>query len=128
MGRLRPVRAADVAGLRIAAVLVFSGLFAVGETVMAPTTSPLVNSLADDRVRGRANALGAMAYSIAFVASPAISTGMIAAGAAAVWIGLLCAGCFGTVLLGLRLGGQLGLRQDIVQGTGEPQAAEPALT
>jgi MFS family permease len=115
-------------GLRVAAVMVFSGLFAVGETFMAPTTSPLVNSLASDRVRGRANALATMSYSIAFVASPAICTGMIAAGAAAAWIGLLCAGCFGTVLLGLRLGRQLSRQQDIVVVADKPHAAEPALT
>ena len=114
-------------GLRIGAVLVFSGLFAVGETFMAPTTSPLVNSLASDRVRGRANALATMAYSIAFVASPAICTGMIAAGVAAVWIGLLCVGCIGTALLGVRIGRQLGRQQDVVDD-GQAQAAEPALT
>jgi MFS family permease len=115
-------------GLRVAAVMVFSGLFAVGETFMAPTTSPLVNSLANDRVRGRANALATMSYSIAFVASPAICTGMIAAGSAAVWIGLLCAGCFGTVVLGLRLGRQLSCQQDIVVVADKPHAGEPALT
>jgi MFS family permease len=113
------------AGLRIATVLAFSGLFALGETFMAPTTSPLVNSLAGDQVRGRANALASMAYSIAFVVSPAICTALIAAGLAGVWIGLLCAGCFGTVLLGLRLGRQLGQHQDVVEA---PLAAEPALT
>jgi hypothetical protein len=53
---------------------------------------------------------------------------MIAAGVAAVWIGLLCAGCFGTALLDVRIGRQLGRQQDIVQDTGQPQAAEPALT
>ena len=113
------------AGLRIATVLAFSGLFALGETFMAPTTSPLVNSLASDQVRGRANALASMAYSIAFVVSPAICTALIAAGLAGVWIGLLCAGCFGTVLLGLRLGRQLGQHQDVVEA---PLAVEPALT
>jgi len=55
----------------------------------------------------------------------AICTSMIAAGLAGAWIGLLCAGCFGTVLLGLRLGRQFGREQDIVQGAG-PLAAEPA--
>ena len=115
----------ESAGLRISAVLGFAGLFAVGETFMAPTISPLVNSLASDQVRGRANALATMAYSIAFVASPAICTAMIAAGLAGAWIGLLCAGCFGTVLLALRLGRQLGQHQDVVEA---PMAAEPALT
>ena len=84
-------------GWRIACVLVFSGMFALGETVMAPTVPPLVNSLASDRIRGRANALASLTYSVAFVASPAICTGLIAAGLSAVWIGLLCAGCLGTV-------------------------------
>ena len=45
------------AALRITCVLAFSALFAVGETVMVPTTVPLLNSLAADRIRGRANAL-----------------------------------------------------------------------
>ena len=114
------------AGLRIACVLAFSGLFGVGETFMAPTIGPLVNSLAGDRVRGRANALASMAYSIAFVASPAICTGMIAAGLAAAWIGLLCAGCACTVLLGMRLGRQLSRQQDLV-AEAELPSAEPAV-
>jgi MFS family permease len=114
------------ADLRIACVLLFGALFGVGETFMAPTMPPLVNSLADEHVRGRANALASMAYSIAFVASPAICTGMIAAGLAAAWIGLLCAGCAGTVLLGVRLGRHLSMEQDSVSKPGPP-AAEPAL-
>jgi len=51
-------------------------------------------------------------FSLAFMASPALSTGLISAGFAAGWIGLLCAGCLGTALLGLRLGGQLTPEQD----------------
>jgi MFS family permease len=112
-------------GLRIACVLSFAALFGLGETFMAPTVSPLVNSLADDRTRGRANALSSGTYSIAFVASPAISTGMIAAGFAAAWIGLLCAGCIGTVLLGVVLGRQLTPAQDRV-GAPVPAVPEPA--
>lgn len=113
------------AGFRIACVLSFNALFAMGEMFMAPTIPPLVNSLAEDRIRGRANALSSVAYSVAFVTSPAISTGMIAAGLSAVWIGLLCAGCFGTVFLGARLGRQLTRRQDRLEGPASP-VAEPA--
>ncbi len=113
--------------LRIACVLVFSGLFAVGETFLAPTMPPLVNALAGDRVRGRANALASLAYSVAFVASPAICTGLIAAGLAAAWIGLLCLGCLGTVLLGLRLGRQLGQHEDRLDAAAPPEKpASPA--
>jgi MFS family permease len=115
------------ADLRIACVLLFGALFGVGETFMAPTMPPLVNSLAGEHVRGRANALASMAYSIAFVASPAICTGMIAAGLAAAWIGLLCAGCAGTVVLAARLGRQLSMQQDSVSEPGLP-AAESVLS
>ena len=111
-------------GWRIACVMAFSGIFALGETVMAPTVPPLVNSLASDRIRGRANALASLTYSVAFVASPAICTGLIAAGLSAVWIGLLCAGCLGTVLLGVRLGRQLGRHEDKLGEAARP-AEEP---
>jgi MFS family permease len=109
---------------RIACVFAFAALFGLGETFMAPTVSPLVNSLAEDRVRGRANALSSATYSIAFVVSPALSTGLIAAGVSIAWIGLLCAGCLGTALLGVRLGRQLTPAQDRVQPD-VPVRAEP---
>jgi MFS family permease len=99
-------------GARITLIFAFAGLFGLGETVLAPTLAPLVNSLADERVRGRANAMSTAAFSLAFVASPALSTGLISVGLAAGWIGLLCAGCLGVALLGLRLGGQLTKEQD----------------
>ena len=109
-------------GARIACVLSFAALFAVGEMIMAPTVAPLLNSLADERIRGRANALSSSTYSIAFVASPAISTGLIAAGLPVLWIGLLCTGCLGTVLLGGRLGRQLAEHEDRVVPAATPDA------
>jgi MFS family permease len=99
-------------GARIALVFAFTGLFGLGETVLAPTLTPLVNSLADERVRGRANAMSTATFALAFVVSPALSTGLISAGLAAGWIALLCAGCLGAALLGLRLGRQLTPEQD----------------
>lgn len=47
--------------------------------------------------------------------SPAIATGLIAVGAARVWIGLLCLGCLGTVAIGAVLRRTLSLEQDQVQ-------------
>jgi len=111
---------------QIACVFAFTGLFGLGETFMAPTVSPLVNSLADERVRGRANALSSSSYSVAFIVSPALSTVMIAAGVSALWLGLLCAGCLGTAVLGARLGKQLTPAQDSVSAPApahEPAAA-----
>lgn len=111
--------------VRTTCVFLFTALFGLGETFLAPTVPPLVNSLAGERVRGRANALSSVTYSLAFVVSPAISTGMIAAGISAVWLGLLCAGCLGTAVLGVRLGRQLTPDQDRVAGA-VPAAPEPA--
>jgi MFS family permease len=99
---------------RAACVFTFTALFGLGETFVAPTVGPLVNSLADDRVRGRANSLSAFAQSLALIVSPAIAAGLIAAGAAAVWISLLCVGCLGTVVIGARLRRTLTIRQDLV--------------
>ncbi len=109
--------------VRVACVFGYTALFGVGEMFLAPTVPALVNSLAPERVRGRANALSSVAYSLAFVVSPAISTGLIAAGLAAAWIGLLCAACLVTALLGFRLSRQLTLAQDRVAA---PPAPEPA--
>jgi MFS family permease len=106
------------AALRITCVFTFAGLF-------APTVGPLVNSLAQERIRGRANALSSVTYSVAFVVSPAISTGMIASGLSALWIGLLCLGCLCTALLAVRLGRQLTAGQDRVTPAAEA-APEPA--
>lgn len=107
------------AALRITCVFSFAGLIGLGETFMAPTLGPLVNSLAGERVRGRANALSQVAYSMALVVSPAISTAMIASGLSAVWLGLLCLGCLGTALIGVRLGRQLTPRQDRAEPAAE---------
>jgi MFS family permease len=103
--------------VRILCILGFAALFGLGETFMAPTISPLVNSLADDRTRGRANALSTGVYSLAFVVSPTISTGLIAAGLAGLWIGLLCAGCLATVSIGFSLGRRLTTEQDRVDAS-----------
>lgn len=107
---------------RIACILGFAALFGLGETFMAPTISPLVNSLADDATRGRANALSTGVYSLAFVVSPTISTNLIAAGLAGLWIGLLCAGCLATVGIGFRLGRRLTAEQDRVDAASGQQA------
>ena len=61
-----------------------------------------------------ANSLAALSQSLAFIICPALATGLIAAGAAAVWIGLLCAGCLGTVAVGARLRRVLTSDQDHV--------------
>jgi MFS family permease len=111
---------------RIACVFAFTALFGLGETFMAPTVPPLINSLAPEHVRGRANALSSAAYSLAFVVSPAICTSLIAAGLSAVWLGLLCFGCLSTAVLGIRLGRQLTSSQDRISAASAEQEPTPA--
>ncbi len=110
---------------RIACVFGFTALFGLGETVIVPTMGPLVNSLTDDRVRGRANALAASSTSLALIVSPAVATGLIAAGAAGAWIGLLCLGCLGTIAIGARLRRTLTTDQDYISATPEPSSGSP---
>jgi MFS family permease len=111
---------------RVTCVFMFTALFGLGETFVAPTLAPLVNTLADHRVRGRANSLAAVAQSLAFIVSPAIATGLIAVGAAAVWISLLCVGCLGTVTIGARLSRTLTNGQDLPNGL--PAVPQPGST
>lgn len=100
---------------RDAIVLAFAALFGFGETFMAPSLAPLVNALAPEQVRGRANALSSGMYSVAFVISPAISAAFIAGGLGGVWIALLAVGCLTVTATSLRLGRRLPRRQDVAE-------------
>jgi MFS family permease len=111
-----------LSGGRIVCVFAFSALFGLGETFFAPTMGPLLNSLADDRIRGRANSISGFTTSLGLIASPAIVTGFIAAGSAAIWIVLLCLGCLATMGIGVMLGRKLTSEQDHV---GAPRSAVP---
>jgi len=97
---------------RVAVVLLFGALFGLGEILLAPTFSPLVNALASDRLRGRYNALSSACYSIAFVVSPAVSALLISHDLGLLWLGLLVAGCLGSALLARGLRRRLTAVQD----------------
>ena len=102
---------------RNALVLVFAALFGLGETFMAPSMAPLVNAIAPEEVRGRANALTSGMYSLAFVISPMISAVFIAGGAGGFWIALLALGCLTVTATALRLGRRLSRAQDVADDT-----------
>lgn len=112
---------------RDAIVFGFAALFGVGETFMAPTVSPLINALADERVRGRANAMSSSMYSLAFVISPSISAFLISAGLSWLWITGLCLGCCGTVALSRVLRRRLPTGIDRVLGPEPVPEVEPQL-
>ena len=105
-------------------MLAFTGLFGVGETFVAPTRNPLINSLADDRIRGRANSISGFAGSLALIVCPAIVTSLLAAHLGGVWIALLCLSSLGIVAIAARLRAILTAEQDLVK---QPPVAESPL-
>jgi MFS family permease len=111
----------DGPGWRIVILFAFVGLFAVGETLLAPTRNPLINSLADDRIRGRANSISGFATSMMLIVGPAIVTSLLAAHLGGVWIALLCLSSLGVVAIAARLRVILTAEQDHVK---EPPVAE----
>jgi MFS family permease len=114
----------DGPGWRIVILFAFVSLFAVGETVVAPTRNPLINILADDRIRGRANSISGFATSLMLIVCPAIVTSLLAAHLEAVLVALLCLGSLGIVIIAARLRAILTSEQDFVI---EPPAAESSL-
>lgn len=105
----------DGPGWRIVILFAFVSLFAVGETIVAPTRNPLINALADDRIRGRANSISGFATSLMLIVCPAMVTGLLAVHLEAVLIALLCLGSLGIVAIAARLRGILTTEQDFVE-------------
>ena len=102
-------------GWRVAILFTFVSLFAVGETILAPTRNPLINSLADDRIRGRANSISSLSASIAMIVSPAIVTSLLGAHLGGVWIALLCLSSLGVVIIAVRLRATITAEQDLIR-------------
>jgi MFS family permease len=113
----------DGPGWRIVILFVFVGMFGVGETIIAPTRNPLINSLADDRIRGRANSISGFATSLALIVCPAIVTSLLAAHLEGLWIALLCLCSLGIVAIAARLRGALTAEQDFVKQTSVAESA-----
>ncbi|MFY9784022.1 MAG: MFS transporter, partial [Acidimicrobiales bacterium] len=111
-------------GWRIVILFAFTSLFGLGETFVAPTRNPLINSLADDRIRGRANSISGFASSLGLIICPAMVTTLVAAHLEAVLIGLLCLGSLGIVAIAARLRVFLTTEQDYVK---QPSVAESPL-
>ncbi len=107
----------DGSGWRIVILFAFTGLFGVGETFVAPTRGPLINSLANDRIRGRANSISGFASSAMLIVCPAMVTSLVASHLEVVLIALLGLGSLGIVAIAVRLRGALTVEQDFVVPT-----------
>lgn len=113
----------DGPGWRIVILFAFVSLFAMGETVVAPTRNPLINTLADDRIRGRANSISGFATSLMLIVCPAMVTSLLAAHLEAVLIALLSLSSLGIVAIAARLRAMLTAEQDHVT----PSATDSSL-
>ena len=86
-----------------AAVLVFMGLFALGETMLQPTVPAITNDLAPDHLRGRYNAISAGAFQGGTILGPVVAGVLLQHQVAAAYIAMLVAGCAGMIWLALLL-------------------------
>jgi MFS family permease len=76
-----------------AGILVFMGVFALGETLMQPTIPAISNDLAADHTRGRYNAINAAAFQGAAIAGPVVAGLLLDHDLGEVYVGLMVLGC-----------------------------------
>lgn len=92
-----------VPGTIAATILLAScaAVFGLGETMLQPTTSAMINDLAPDHLRGRYNALSSLMFSGAFVVGPVLASILIARNLGPVYIASLVGGCAVLALIAL---------------------------
>lgn len=92
-----------VPGTLAATILLAScaGVFGLGETMLQPTSSAMINDLAPDHLRGRYNALSSLMFSGAFVVGPVVASILIARNLGPVYIAFLVGGCAVLALIAL---------------------------
>jgi MFS family permease len=91
------------AGPAAVMTIVFATVFGIGEMFFAPTIPAMINDLAPEHMRGRANAAGAFCWSIATVIGPILGGALIGAGDEVMWIALLAGGCVIAAAMSSRL-------------------------
>jgi MFS family permease len=89
-------------------------VFAVGETLLAPSQASLVNDLAPDDLRGRYNGLYTLAWTTGLVLGPALAGVSLDGGhGTGLFVGLAVA-CLVAGAAAVRLGGRLPREIDVV--------------
>ena len=87
-------------------------MFAIGEVLLSPVNGPLVNDLAPGALRGRYFAASSTCFTLANIASPAISGAMIGAGFGSYLLGFFVLACGGAVIGARWLGAALTASQN----------------
>lgn len=82
---------------------VSTAIFAAGETVWSPIGTALQNAIAPEHLRGRYNAVGALAWVLASAIGPVISGLMLGNGLEVEWIALIALGSLVAGVWGMRL-------------------------
>lgn len=85
-------------------------VFAFGEMVQAPTIPTLANELAPEHIRGRANALMSLQWSVSGVLGPAITGIMLGAELPELWVATMFVGCFASIPIFLVMKRQAGVK------------------
>jgi len=93
----------DGHGAAVVLTIAFGIVFGIGEMFFAPTIPAILNDLAPEQMRGRANAAGAFCWAFATMLGPIYAGALIGAEAELVWIATLIGGCVVTAVLALRL-------------------------
>jgi MFS family permease len=84
-------------------VVLFMTMFGFGETMFQPTIPAITNDLAPDHLRGRYNALSAVAFQAGGIVGPVAAGVLLRHDLAAAFIGVVVAGCLGIAGLALVL-------------------------
>jgi MFS family permease len=115
------------AAVGFAAALV---LFAVGETLLSPSLTPMVNDIAPERLRGRYNGAYTLAWTSGFIAGPLVTGVAFAAGLANLLMVLLAALCGAAAIAARRLEAHLAPAANVAPAAATKRrpilAAEPA--
>lgn len=104
---IAPILPLFVAGI---AICMSQLVFAFGEMVQAPTIPTLANELAPEHIRGRANALMSLQWSVSGVLGPAITGLMLGADLPELWVATMFIGCFASIPIFLAMKRQAQLR------------------
>jgi MFS family permease len=109
--------------LAAAGVLGFTGVFALGETLLQPTVPAISNDLAADHTRGRYNAINSAAFQSGAIAGPAVAGLLLDHDLTAAYIGLMVVGCVAIAAMATALGRRI---TDQVNGVTEPEVSPAA--
>jgi MFS family permease len=109
-------------GTAVAMFVLAMAIFAVGETLLAPTLPAVVNDLATEELRGRYNGLSTLAWTVGFMVGPVIAGFSLSAGRASALFGGLVGACGLAALAAWRLERHLPAEANVV---GRVAVAEP---